>query len=134
MAHELPEEIEALRKIPFFEGLTPEDLERIATIGEHRTFAAGEPIVGKAGVGGGLFIILSGTATVDAGGKTHALGPGQFFGEMALLSGTPRSATVMAAASTPYSSSPICLSCDLMCSQALLTALPMKTVERLADV
>ena len=98
MSHELPEEVEALRGIPFFEGLTPEDLERIATIGERRTFAAGEQIVTKAGVGGGLFIILSGAATVDAGGKTHALGPGQFFGEMALLSGTARSATVTAAA------------------------------------
>jgi len=98
MAKEPPQEIEALRKIPFFEGLTPEDLQRIATIGERRTFAAGEQIVTRASVGGGVFIILSGTAAVEAGGRTHTLGSGQFFGEMALLSGTPRSATVTATA------------------------------------
>jgi CRP-like cAMP-binding protein len=93
---ELAPEVEALRRIPFFEGLTPEDLDRIARIGERRTFSPGAPIVAKDAVGGGLFVILSGTASVDAGGRHHSLGPGQFFGEMALLSGRPRSATVTA--------------------------------------
>jgi len=93
---ELPPEIEALRAIPFFENLTPEDLERIATIGERRTFAAGDAIISKSDVGGGLYVILSGSATVETGGKAHTLGPGAFLGEMALLGGRPRSATVIA--------------------------------------
>lgn len=90
-------EAEALRRVPFFEGLTPEDLERLARIGKRRSYAPGEPVVKKDEVAGGLFVILSGSVTVDAGGKVHTLGPGSFFGEMALLAGKRRSATVTAA-------------------------------------
>jgi CRP/FNR family cyclic AMP-dependent transcriptional regulator len=90
-------EAQALRKVPFFEGLTPEDLDRIARIGQRRSFRSGEAMVTRDAVGGGLFVILSGSATVEAGGKRHTLGPGGFFGEMALLAGAPRSATVTAA-------------------------------------
>jgi CRP/FNR family transcriptional regulator, cyclic AMP receptor protein len=93
---ELAPEIEALRKVPFFEDLTPEDLERIATIGQRLTFAAGQPILNKDEVGGGLFVLLSGSATVEAGGKSHRLRPGDFLGEMSLLGHRPRSATVTA--------------------------------------
>jgi CRP-like cAMP-binding protein len=93
---ELPPEIEALRTVPFFEGLTPEDLERIARIGERRTYRPGEAMVRKEEEGLDLFVILSGTAEVATGGTVHRLGPGQFFGEMALLANRPRSATVTA--------------------------------------
>ena len=97
MTDEPPAAIEALRKVPFFEDLTPEDLERIATIGTRLRFEPGQDIVTAGDVGGGLYVLLSGSATVDAGGVSHALGPGQFFGEMALLGRRPRSATVTAA-------------------------------------
>jgi CRP-like cAMP-binding protein len=96
MTDEAAPAIEALRAIPFFEDLTPEDLERIAAIGQRRTFGAGEHIVTRDDVGGGLYVILSGSAEVDAGGTSHHLGPGAFFGEMALLGRRPRSATVTA--------------------------------------
>ena len=90
------DEHEHLRKIPFFEDLTPEDLERVGKIGERRTFGAGQPLLAEGTQGQAMFVILSGRATVDAGGKTHELGPGDFVGEMALLGRKPRSATVSA--------------------------------------
>jgi CRP-like cAMP-binding protein len=93
---ELPEEVEALRGVRFFEDLTPEDLDRISRIGQRRSFGAGEAIVSKDDDTGGLYILLSGTATVEAGGKRHTLGPGDFTGEMGLLARKPRSATVTA--------------------------------------
>jgi CRP-like cAMP-binding protein len=93
----LAPEVEALRGVPFFEDLTPEDLQRLARIGEKRTYRSGDEIVRKDEEGVALYVILSGSASVTAGGKTHELGPGDFFGEMALLEGTRRTATVTAA-------------------------------------
>ena len=82
---------EALRRLRFLSELTDEDLTRVANIGRRRTFDAGETLVERGADSGGLFVILSGRASVDAGGATHQLGPGDFFGEMALLSGSQRS-------------------------------------------
>jgi potassium efflux system protein len=93
---ELPPEAAALRRIGFFEGLTDADVRRLARIGRRRTFAPGETIVEKDSDRGGLFVILSGAAEVEAGGAVHVLTSGDFFGEMALLAGTPRTATVRA--------------------------------------
>jgi CRP/FNR family cyclic AMP-dependent transcriptional regulator len=96
MLDELPAEVEALRRIPFFEDLTSEDLQRIAKIGRRRSFAAGDAIVTKGGDDPGLFVLLSGAASVEVGGRMHALKAGDFVGEMALLAGRPRTATVVA--------------------------------------
>jgi CRP-like cAMP-binding protein len=90
-------DVEALRKVRFFEELTDDDLGRVAKIGQRRGFAAGEALVERDSDRGGLFVILSGTATVEVGGTVHELGPGDFFGEMALLGHTRRSASVTAA-------------------------------------
>ena len=92
----VPRDVEALRRIRFFEELTDDDLARVAKLGQRRTFAAGETLVERDTDRGGLFVILSGRAQVEVGGAVHDLGPGDFFGEMALLGHTRRSASVTA--------------------------------------
>jgi len=93
---ELPQDVAALRRVPFFQDLTDQDLLDISKIGERQTFSAGDEIVTKGGEPDGLYVLLSGAASVEAGGKHHELGPGDFLGEMALLGATPRTATVTA--------------------------------------
>src|SRR5436309_6391091 len=87
----------ALSAVPLFADLPPEDLEAVMELGHPVSFAAGEPIVEKGQRADAMYIILSGTAEVDVGGRYHSLGPGDFLGEMALLSSKTRMATVKAA-------------------------------------
>jgi CRP-like cAMP-binding protein len=93
---EPPADFVELRRISFFRFLTDDDIARLARLGVRRSYAAGDPIVQEGSDRGGFFVILSGTAKADAGGVTHQLGIGDFFGEMALLVKARRSATVVA--------------------------------------
>lgn len=93
---ELPSEVAALRRIRFFEELTDADLSRLARIGQRRSYAAPDAIVEKDSDRGGFFVLLSGEAEVEAGGTVHVLSSGDFFGELALLAGSRRTATVRA--------------------------------------
>jgi CRP-like cAMP-binding protein len=81
----LPPEGDALRALAFFSELTDDDLRRVTRIGRRRAFGTGEPLVERGSDPGGLFVLLSGRVSVDAGGAIQELGPGEFFGEMALL-------------------------------------------------
>ena len=86
---------DTLEQVPLLEELTKRDRQRLAQSMKERTFASGQEIVveGKSGVG--FFIILEGKAAVTIGGKLiQALGPGDYFGEMALLDGGERTATI----------------------------------------
>lgn len=86
----------ALQQTPFFAGLPVDDLEAIAAIGSTVTFEPGAAIVTEGEMGDGMYVMLSGTAEVDVGGRFHALTEGDFFGEMALISARKRIATVKA--------------------------------------
>ncbi|MGN6429670.1 MAG: cyclic nucleotide-binding domain-containing protein [Gaiellaceae bacterium] len=77
---------ELLEQIPLFEGLPRDELERLATSFKERRFSAGDSVAveGKGGVG--FFVISEGTASVDVHGeKRGQLGPGDYFGEVALI-------------------------------------------------
>ncbi len=87
-----------LRGVPLFSGLSRRHLRQLADRADEVKFAPGETIVAAGMMGGAFFVIADGEAKVTKGGRTLAkLRPGDFFGELALLDGGPRAATVTAA-------------------------------------
>ena len=91
-----PIETTALQNTPFFAGLAPQDLEDIVEVGRPVSFESGQPIVEEGDPADGMYVILSGEARVDVGGRFHIMKPGDFFGEMALIAPGKRMATVRA--------------------------------------
>ena len=86
-----------LRKVPLFADLDDKELQQVAASFKERTFDAGEVITeeGKGGVG--FFVIEDGTAKITVRGEERAtVGPGGYFGEIALIDDGPRTATVTA--------------------------------------
>jgi CRP-like cAMP-binding protein len=79
-------EVDALRRVPLFSGLGDEDLERIADAASEVEFPAGQVLVQPGAAGSGMFFIAEGTAVVETKRDHVELGPGQFFGELALIS------------------------------------------------
>jgi CRP-like cAMP-binding protein len=74
-----------LREIPLFAGLSDDVLARIAAIVTDIEFPAGAVLAVADDPGAGMFVIEEGTVVVEARGRTIELGPGEFFGELALL-------------------------------------------------
>jgi pyruvate,water dikinase len=88
---------EALESIPLFSGLAGPDRDAIAQLFTMRVFPAGETVIKEGAEAAAFYLIESGTATVTVGGEVRrTLGPGAHFGEIALIDGAPRSATVTA--------------------------------------
>jgi CRP-like cAMP-binding protein len=86
-----------LGKVPLFSNCSNRELQTIARAVKPIDHPEGTVIAREGEPGIGLFVIRSGTAVVTIGGKKKAsLGPGEFFGEIALLDGGPRTATVTA--------------------------------------
>lgn len=91
-----------LKNIPVFSKLRPRELEKLLRVMEERSFAKDDIILQQEDKGDSLFILISGQVKVSLLGDDgreivlSLLHKGDFFGEMALLDGMPRSATVMA--------------------------------------
>jgi CRP/FNR family cyclic AMP-dependent transcriptional regulator len=78
--------IELLEHIPLFEGLGHNELSRIAKSFKEREFRAGHTVAAEGAGGVGFFVIGEGTATVEVHGEQRGrLGPGDYFGEIALI-------------------------------------------------
>jgi CRP-like cAMP-binding protein len=91
------EVVTRLSQVPMFNGCSQRDLQTIARVVKDIDHSAGTVIAREGEPGIGLFVIADGTAEVTIGGaKKASLGPGEFFGEIALLDGGPRTATVTA--------------------------------------
>ena len=89
--------VEALQGVPLFAELDRSEVEQIARLFKERRFRKGETVIREGSGGAAFFLIDSGRAKVTLGGKELArLQEGDYFGEIALIDGGPRSATITA--------------------------------------
>ena len=91
-------ERQALAKLPFFRDLEGRELDRIAARLQTRRYEPGDVVVQAGEGGGGYYVIREGEAdvTLPDGRYIRTLGPGDGFGELSLIFGVPRTATVTA--------------------------------------
>ena len=89
---------DVLGELPLFAQLPKRRLRKIARHAQFKEFAPGDTIVVAGARGDSFYVILSGEAMALRKPAAHTLGAGDYFGEIALLDGEPRSATVVATA------------------------------------
>jgi len=89
--------VDALRSVSLFADLDDSELAQVALLFKQRRFSAGDTVVMEGADGAAFFLIESGEATVSVRGTERAgLGPGDHFGEIALIDEGVRSATITA--------------------------------------
>ena len=80
-------QLKALRAIPLFGGLSDAALRRIGKIANEVEVVAGQVLMQPDMAGSGLCVLEEGTVVVERGSRRFELGPGEFFGDLALLTG-----------------------------------------------
>ncbi len=86
---------EALQKVPLFAACTPAELQEISGLSTDADVTDGQVLCNEGERGHEFFVLVSGTAAItNESGLNTVVGPGEFFGELALLDDGPRTATV----------------------------------------
>lgn len=86
-----------ISRVPFFAGCSPKEVERVARYASEESHPAGALVVEEGRAGESFYVIVDGHVEIVRQGEViNALGPGQFFGEVALLGRASRNASVRA--------------------------------------
>lgn len=86
-----------LGAVPLFQDLSNKQLRKVVDLAEVARFMAGATLVKQGDIGDSFYVVLTGQAKVVANGRTiNRMVPGDHFGEISLLDGGPRTASVMA--------------------------------------
>ena len=92
------EKVQWIRHVPLFSQCSKRELAQIASIADEIDLREGKVLIREGERGREFFVLLEGNAEVTKDGrKINTVGPGDFFGEIALVSNSPRTATVTAA-------------------------------------
>ena len=87
--------VDLIHHVPLFASCTKKELAQIASIADEIDLPEGKVLIREGDTGREFFVLIDGTAEVERGGKKVAsIGPGDFFGEISLISKTPRNATI----------------------------------------
>lgn len=89
------DQLKALRAVPLFSSMSDRDLKAVLAGCREEVYSDGQAIVREGQPGGPFFLVLEGQAKLTLGGKTKkSFGPGDFFGEIAMIDKGPRTGTI----------------------------------------